>query len=73
MIGKYVDDDQARTTLVNYTLSSIDALDMPESQKLIAKEALLAGNMDFYSKIKKDPIASIIAEDSIKEYENFVW
>lgn len=73
MIGKYVDDDQARITLVNYTLSSIDALDMPESQKLIAKEALLAGNMDFYSKIKKNDIASIIAADSIDEYEHFVW
>ena len=74
MIGKYVDDDAARMTLINYTLSSIDKLDwLTESQKLKAKESLLAGNMDFIWHIKNDEIANMLHEDSIKEYENFVW
>ena len=73
MIGKYVDDDEARMTLINYTLSSIDKLDIPETQKLKAKESLLAGNMDFIWHIKNDEIANMLHEDSIKEYENFVW
>lgn len=69
---KYVKDPKARITLVNNTLSTIGKLDAPSSIKSAMRVGVLAGNIDFYNSIKKDPTTAALYKDDTDNFENKV-
>ena len=73
VISKYMQNDEARIKATEHLFNTIQELDAPQSVKNMAMKWTLAGNIDFYNKLKNSPILSSIYWDKLREFEELIW
>ena len=71
--SKYIQDDDLRIKFVNHSLSTISNLEnATPSQKAMMRTGIFSSNIDYYNRIKKDPIISEAYAKDIAQFENLV-
>lgn len=73
VISKYMEDDNARVKMVEHIFWTIDNLNAPQTVKNMAMEWVLAGNIDFYNRLKNSPALSVLYKDVLDSFEHRVW
>ena len=73
VISKYMTDDNARIKMVEHLFWTIDNLNAPQTVKNMAMEWVLAGNIDFYNRLKNSPALSVLYKEVLDNFEQRVW
>ena len=73
VINKYMKNDDARIKATEHIFNTIEELDAPQSVKNMAMQWTLAGNIDFYNKLKNSPVLSTIYKDALDNFEHWIW
>lgn len=71
--NKYVQTPSARVSLVSNTLATIGWLSNANNeQKNMMRMWVLAGNIDFYDKLKQDPVTAAAYAPELRQFERMV-
>ena len=73
VMWKYLTNDNARIKMVEHMFWTIDNLNAPQTVKNMAMEWVLAGNIDFYNRLKNSPALSVLYADVLDSFEHRVW
>lgn len=73
LTSKYMKDDVNRLALMRHVMSTIDETDLDTSAKMIAKEWVLAGNIDVYNRCKENPYFRAMHPGVMEDFEHRIW
>ena len=73
VISKYMTNPEARMKAIEHEFWVISELNTSQSVKNMAMEWILAGNIDYYNRIKENPTLSVLYKDVLDSFEHRVW